>query len=299
MLGGVVGLAVVVSIMVSGAISKMKGDKEAEINAIKAINAAKTKVVFAAKDITEGASITSADLEEREITQSKAPEDAIPSASLAINRIAKYGIASGNIVSQRDLAPVGVTPGFQSRLKKGMRAITFGVDANSGVAGFITPEDYVDILAMVGSGAEIKAQPILSDVEVIAVGQTYQKLSAPNAANPASSVTVALTPSDSSKLAKAFTVGKLYLTLRNNDDHTPVATVDITSMFNRPAGASEVIGSLPRIEPLPPPPLSLDLQSQPQANDSVHTAEPPSQPRYHEIEIWSGNRKDTLSVPRE
>ncbi len=56
-----------------------------------------------------------------------------------------------------------------------MRALTFGVDNNSGVAGFVNPDSRVDIIAMVGTGADTKAAPILSDVEVIAVGQLYQK----------------------------------------------------------------------------------------------------------------------------
>ena len=57
-----------------------------------------------------------------------------------------------------------------------MRAITFGIDNNTGVAGFVNPESHVDIMSIVGAGADIKAQPILSDVEVIAVGQSFRKL---------------------------------------------------------------------------------------------------------------------------
>ncbi len=85
-----------------------------------------------------------------------------------------------------------------------MRAITFGIDNNTGVAGFVNPDSHVDIMSIVGGWCRVqKAQPILSDVEAIAVGQSFTK--APGgAATPASSVTVALTPEDSQKLIKAI-----------------------------------------------------------------------------------------------
>ncbi len=112
-----------------------------------------------------------------------------------------------------------------------MRAVTFGVDNNSGVAGFVTPDSHVDVIAMVGAGADTKASAILSDVEIIAVGQLYQKSPGQSAAMPSSSVTVCVSPEDANKLIKAISASKLYLTLRNDKDHTPVATVDVTSMF--------------------------------------------------------------------
>jgi hypothetical protein len=62
-------------------------------------------VVIAKKDIQEGALIKIEAVEEKEILTDKIPQDAITSASLTENRIAKYGIQTGQIVSQHDLAP--------------------------------------------------------------------------------------------------------------------------------------------------------------------------------------------------
>jgi len=297
MLGVIIGLAIVVSIMVNGQISSIYKDHEAQIAILKAQNSVKTKVVYATKDIPEGVAISSDALEEREIDQSKTPPDAVPSTSLCVSRIAKYGIAAGHMVSDHDLAPQNISVGIQAKLKKGMRAITFGVDNNSGVAGFITPEDRVDILAMVGSGADIKAQPILSDVDVIAVGQVYQKAPGQTASTPVNSVTVALTPDDANRLAKSFTVGKLYLTLRNFEDHTPVATVDITSLFGRPSAREGLIAQAPTLPILPPPPVSVISDTREPSGTSPIAIQPP-QPQYHEIEIWSGSKKDILAVPK-
>ena len=292
----IIGLASVVTIMVTGKLNDSQKSFEARWNEIEAKDRAKGRVVYTIKDIPEGQTIPSDALEEREIEQAKIPADAITSASLASGRVAKYGISTGNIVSQHDLAPQGISLGFESRLKEGMRAVTFGVDNNSGVAGFVTPESHVDIIGMVGTGADTKASPILSDVEVIAVGQIYQKSPGQATSVPASSVTVAVSPEDANKLIKGILAGKLYLTLRNEKDHTPVATVDITSLFPKSQMAKSELAALPPPSGLPPPPL-------PGAPDvgggmGAMPAAPPPPPPLHEIEVWSGSKKDVLSVPK-
>jgi pilus assembly protein CpaB len=294
----IIGLAVVVTMMVTGKVSEQENtfkSKQAELE--QKMNA-KGKVVYTVKDIPEGQTIPTEALEEREIEQSKIPQDAITSASLAAGRVAKYGISTGQIVSQHDLAPQGISLGFESRLKEGFRAVTFAVDNNSGVAGFVTPESHVDIIAMVGSGAETKASPILSDVEVIAVGQMYQKNPGATTAVPASSVTVAVSPEDASKLIKGIVAGKLYLTLRNEKDHTPVATVDVTSLFAKPPAAKSDLAALPPPSALPPPPLPGAPDAAGGMPGAGMPAAPPPPPPLHEIEIWSGSKKDVLSVPK-
>lgn len=222
----IAGLAIIANYMAMLLIA----DKN-QIEALRASNSAKSRVVFTLKDIPEGTEISSGDLQEREIETSKVPVDALSSSMLAIGRFAKYEIPSGQIFSYHALAPCG--PLEQPILKKGMRAISFGVDTNTGVAGFIEPGSDVDILAIVGSGVGIKAQPILSDVEVLRVGQNHEKQLGPRPCNSITSFTVALAPNDATKLAKAVSVGKLYLTLRSDQDHTPVATADINSMLGK------------------------------------------------------------------
>jgi pilus assembly protein CpaB len=292
----IIGLASVVTIMVTGKLNDSQKSFEARWNEIEAKDRAKGRVVYTIKDIPEGETIPSDALEEREIAKNTIPADAITAASLASGRVAKYGISTGNIVSQHDLAPQGILLGFDARLKQGMRAVTFGVDNNSGVAGFVSPESHVDILGMVGTGPDTKAAPILSDVEVIAVGQIYQKSPGQTTSVPASSVTVAVSPEDARKLVKAILAGKLYLTLRNAKDNTPVATVDITSLFPRSHIAGTEIATLPPPSALPPPPLTGTLDGGPYIG-GLPAAVPPPTP-LHEIEVWSGSKKDVLSVPK-
>ena len=296
MLMTIVGVAAVVTAMVSQHLDS--NDKVAQQNAAALTAQLKQmgKAVVAIKDIPEGEVIASSNLEEREMQVGKIPEDAIPSASLVAGRISKYGISANQIVSQHDLAMPGINTGFETKVKAGSRAITFAVDNNSGVAGFITPESHIDILSMVGNGADTKAAPILSDVQVVAVGQMYQKTPG-GTATPTSSLTVAVSPAEAQKLVKAISASKIYVSLRNASDHEPVATVDVTQMYKKENAKSLIssIDNLPSPSNLAPPPLPLSDTSVPGIPQPATSG---FQPTNHEVELWSGSKKDLLSVPR-
>lgn len=295
MLALIVGVAAVVAFAVNYEMTRTAKIQQEANDQLRSELQKKGKAVFAIKDIPEGTTIPSDAVEEREILISTIPTDAISSASLAAGRVAKYGIVANAILSQHDLAAQSVVQGFESRLPEGYRAITFGVDNNTGVAGFIIPDTHIDILATTGSGAETKAEPVLSDVKVIAVGQTFQRT--PGTSNTsASSVTVAVSPEDAKKLVKAIVASKLYVTLRNDQDHTPVATVDVSNLFRKPATAAQV-SMLPDYKSELPPPPSFEGagQTAPKGLDLQSPAIAPNLRR--EVEMWSGSRKDILSVP--
>jgi pilus assembly protein CpaB len=287
----IVGLAVVVTMMVTGKMSETERQAKEQEAALKAKYEQKAKVVMTTKDIAEGATVAADALEEKEVDAGKAPIDAFSSVSMAVGRVAKYGIPAGQVVTSHDFTTTSTVQqvGFESKIKEGHRALTFGVDSTTGVAGFVAPGSHVDIIGVVGSGRDTKAAPVLSDVEVIACGQQYQKTAA-GAAVPASSVTVALTPEDSNKLIRAVSAaGKIYLTLRNDKDHTPVAVVDVSSMFEKPKTQQVAIAPPPS---LPPPPLP-GAPSGPGAAPA-----PPPPPPMQEIEVWSGSKKEVISVPK-
>ncbi len=63
----------------------------------------KVTIVYTVRNIPEGAVIEPEFLEEREVLASKAPVDAMTSASSVAGRVAKYPIGAGQIVSVRDL----------------------------------------------------------------------------------------------------------------------------------------------------------------------------------------------------
>lgn len=258
----------------------------------------KGPVVYAAKDIPEGSEITADALETREELTSKIPSEAMTSPSTGVGCVAAYPIQAGHMVLQNAVKARIAQVGFEGKIKEGFRAVTFGIDSNAGVAGFISPGAHVDILCITGSAADTKAAPVLSDVEVIAVGSTFKKAPGETQASQVSSITVLVNPEDAEKLVKAVTAGKPYLTLRNEKDHTPVATVDITALFPKPPKAEETSGgevasNLPPPS-LPPPPLP----GAPAPAADAGANAPPPPPPMHEIELWSGSKKEVLSVPQ-
>ena len=297
----ILGLAVVVTMYVMGMVNQSQEQLQRERALHEQQQSAKTKVVYSTKNIEEGEIIAQEALEERDVEQAKAPVDAFNSSNAVVGQIAAYPIPAGTIVSNHAIKPMAVQSGFEGKIKEGMRALTFGVDTNSGVAGFIAPGSHVDVIAITGQADATKAAPVMSDVEVVAVGTTYQKAPGSTTANPAGSVTVACTPEDGVKLIRAISAAKLYLTLRNDKDHTPVAVVDVKDLFpkSKPMElASADMGGTALPPPnLPPPPLPTAGGSV-DAGAGAGAAAPPPPPPMHEIEVWSGSKKEVLSVPQ-
>jgi pilus assembly protein CpaB len=293
----ILGLAVVVTMYVMGMVNTSQEQLQRERALHEQQQSAKTKVVYATKNIEEGEIIAAEALEERDVEQSKAPVDAFNSANAVVGQIAAYPVPAGTIVSNHAIKPMAVQTGFEGKIKEGMRALTFGVDTNSGVAGFIAPGSHVDVVAITGNAEGTKAAPVMSDVEVVAVGTTYQKAPGTTGANPAGSVTVAVTPEDSIKLIRAISAAKLYLTLRNDKDHTPIAVVDVKDLFPKARPIEDATAVAQALPPpnLPPPPIPSGGGS---SFDGGAGAAPPPPPPMHEIEVWTGSKKEVLSVPQ-
>ena len=290
----ILGLAVVVTMLVMNKMGEGEQKSAALLQQIEAEKNQKTTIVKAAKDIAEGALIAPEDLEETQIPTTKVPESAISSQSMAAGSYAAVNIAQGTVLLNGHLKHASIQQtGFEGKIKEGMRAITFAVDTNTGVAGFIAPGSHVDVLCSVGAGAETKVAPVMSDIEVIAVGQIFQKQAGTAGATPASSVTVSVSPEDSAKLVKAIKAGQLYLSLRNDKDHTPVAVVDVTSLFPKPVKPMDVVAM-----DLPAPPAPMALPGPNNGPAGQTGALPPTPPAMHEIELWSGGKKEVLSVPQ-
>ena len=291
----ILGLAVVVTMYVTNVIAQ----KDKELVDIHQLNdlhqREKTKVVYASKNIEEGEIIAAEAIEERDVAAARAPVDAFSSINAVVGQQAAYPIVAGTILSTHATKPFAMQVGFNGKIREGMRAVTFGVDTNSGVAGFVAPGNRVDVLGITGSADTTKAAPVMSDVEVIAVGTTYQKAPGSSVANPAGSVTVAVTPEDSIKLVKAVSAAKLYLTLRNDKDHWPIPVVDVANLFPKSASGLKIadagLGNL-----LPPPQLPTINAESGSGGTSGPIVAPA--PPAHEIEMWSGSRKEVMSVPQ-
>lgn len=175
-----------------------------------------TKVVYSAKNIEEGEIIPAEYIEERDVEAAKAPIDAFNSANAVVGQVAAYPIPAGQIVSQHSVTVLKPSVGLEELIPKDMRAITFGVDTYSDVAGFVSPECHVDIFTISDDNKHKSKRvvPLLSDVIVLATGATYQKQPGAQGANPAGSITVAVNAADSEKLIKSLANGRPFMVLK-------------------------------------------------------------------------------------
>jgi pilus assembly protein CpaB len=105
------------------------------------------------------------------------------------------------------------------------------VDEIIGVAGFVAPGTYVDILVTVEEKENRKldatAKTILQNVKVLTSGQkVVQEKDKPVLVNV---VTVEVTPEEAEKLALAANRGKIQLSLRNQTDDKEITTRGINT----------------------------------------------------------------------
>lgn len=279
----ILGLSAGVTWVVTSELGNRKAEQELIATASAPVKQ-KTTILICSRNLDEGTIIAPEDIVTRVVEAERAPIDALTTADAAVGRTVKFPIAAGTLISQRDLALMEVTKGFQSKLRAGERAVTFAVDNSTGVAGFVSPDSHVDVMVQVGAGADSKTRAILSDVRVVASGTTYQKLPGQSEAQPASTVTVAVQPFDAAKLINAMAAGKIYLTLRSDVDHTPIAVSDFNSLFRAQRPTPETaIASVPAPLPPPPPVLHIDQPEEPQNP-------------IHEIEQYAGANRDVKPV---
>jgi pilus assembly protein CpaB len=113
---------------------------------------------------------------------------------------------------------------LSANLPADMRAVTVPVDAVSGVAGFVTPGDVVDVLLtrqIPGDGADASdkmVNVILERVPVLAIDLRAGEANSEAALGK--TATLQATPRDAQKLVLATQVGRLSLALRNVEDTT-------------------------------------------------------------------------------
>lgn len=149
--------------------------------------------------------------------------------------VVRLPLGKGEPVTADKIVAPGDRGFFAAVLRTGMRAVSIGVDATSGIAGFVFPGDQVDILLTHTLPAEDQQQAahkatetILRNVRVLAIDQKVSsKQTEPVLVH---NVTVEVTPKQSEIIAVANAMGKLSLSLRSiaraEDDAEESAQID-------------------------------------------------------------------------
>jgi pilus assembly protein CpaB len=124
----------------------------------------------------------------------------------------------------------GQMAGLTGKLDRGMRAFQIKVDVASGVAGFVMPDDHIDIY-WTGVGSENGGEMtrlIESAIRVIAVDQASGEGQSIGGSS-ARTVTVAATPEQVARLAQAQATGRLAMSLVADPEDAVEGLVEVDS----------------------------------------------------------------------
>lgn len=229
----------------------------------------KAKVVVASVDIAPGQPITKEMLQEREMEKSYIPREAIKELDSVEGRVAMERILFGEFIREDRLAATDAGTGMAAIIPRGMRAYQVSVAGGRGMSGFLSPGNFVDVIAVCTDIEPPDVRTLLTSLTVLAVND---KMVDDSYANPAEaapkkkkgskkvkpSVTVALAPQEALELKHADEECEIYLSLRNdidvtnivsNSDATPVAAAEPAA----PLEGVEVTVGLPEGTPPPAP----------------------------------------------
>ena len=214
----------------------------------KAVQGGTTKVAVAAVPMAFGTDITADKLRFVDYPNSSIPPGSFISAAQLLpegkKRFALMPIGINEPVLASKISAEGQGASIAALLTDGMRAATVRIDDVSGVAGFVQPNDTVDILitrtaagGTQGGGTQV-TDVLLQNVKVMAIDQEAKN--SDGTPKLARSATFEVAPLDAQKLALAQRIGSLSLVLRKpGEANNPVVeTVSMNDLrYNMYGGA--------------------------------------------------------------
>lgn len=161
----------------------------------------------------------------KELIASSVPDTAFTSIASLTNRYTSVTILPDDIMTPIRLMDEDQIPNLARAIPAGKRAVSIAVSKASSVGGFIQQGDYVDVIATFRpSRGETITKIVLQDIQVLAMGNTYEfegaiaTLTPAIAASKAELITLALTPEDLEKLMYLDAGTSFRLVLKNPND---------------------------------------------------------------------------------
>jgi pilus assembly protein CpaB len=205
-----------------------------------------TKVAVAAAPLAYGSDITPDKIRFVDYPNTSIPAGAFTDAAKLIpqgkKRVALMPIAVNEPILGSKISGEGQGASIAALLPEGMRAASVRINDVSGVAGFVQPNDSVDVLVtrqVPGSTNNQQVSDVLlQNIRVIAIDQ--QAKNADGTPKVAQTATLEVNALDAQKLALAQQVGELSLVLRKpGEQNNPVVeTVSLNDLrYNMYGGA--------------------------------------------------------------
>ena len=147
--------------------------------------------------------------------------------------IARTSLSVGEPIREAKLIRANGSGYMAAMLTTGMRAIATEITPESGAAGFILPNDHVDVIltsAEKSDGKELyRSRTILMNVRVLAIDQNVEEKSGQKVAM-GKIATLELDVKDSEKLSLARRLGSISLILRGLVDQSVVGSIEPSSL---------------------------------------------------------------------
>jgi pilus assembly protein CpaB len=196
------------------------------------------RVVVAKKEISPATKLSPETLRVEEWRPESVPKGSFARVEMLDDRVSAYPFMEGEPILEKKLAPRGTSPGLTALLPANKRAMTVKVDEASGVAGFVAPENRVDVVVTVDKGNFGKnpmSKVIFQNLKVLGIGQRIEQRPGDKPL-VVPTVTLEVTPEEGERLALAAQEGRISLVLRGQGDTLIVKT--------NGAAASRLFGSL-------------------------------------------------------
>jgi pilus assembly protein CpaB len=212
----------------------------------RAYEGATTKVAVATAPMAYGTVITPDNVRFVDFPNASLPPGVFTNAQELLppgkKRVALMSIAVNEPILKDKISAEGEGASISALLPDGMRAATVRINDVSGVAGFIQPNDHVDVLITRdmsgGNGGTEATDVLLQNIRVMAIGQ--QAKDANGKPISARTATLEVAPIDAQKLALGEAAGSLSLVLRKpGEPSNPVVeTVSLNDLrYNMYGGA--------------------------------------------------------------
>jgi len=210
-------------------------------------------------------------------------------------RVALRPIQVNQPLLASDLSGEGQNASIAALLPDGMRAATVRINDVSGVAGFVKPNDTVDVLITrqaIGSAEQV-TDVLLQNVRVIAMGQDAS--GADNKPAVQRSATLEVTPVDAQKLALGQQLGSLSFVLRKPGEEQNIPTVETVSLNDL---RYSYYGGRPAGSPSPERKAQVARLTQPRRAPPVRPAVAPAPPSTNTISVTRGVETKDYEVGR-
>src|SRR5882757_4555071 len=213
-------------------------------------------IVVAAKPLASGVTVTADNIAEIPWATATLPEGAFATKDDLLKdgrRIVLSPLEPNEPVLRSKTTGPGERGSLSSLLQEGKRAVTVRVDDVRGVAGFILPGDFVDVVLIAEDSAarrENYSEILLQNLKVLAVDQLASERQEQPTVPKA--VTLEVTPEQGQKILLATNIGRLSLTLRRLTD---ISLANSRRVTEKDLGEGRTIVERPVVPPPAPAPV--------------------------------------------